>query len=157
MAALPSPTTRDMEAFGIWLLVNQELPGVALLYDHYKNTSGQQRTGHFKQAFATVYRFLAEHPNIRQQLSTELDDLANDDGILDLQNHAILEHWVKHVQTHASDRGAIWDYSIFRRQQPSSLGGTGDEQPRSRGGGGSGTLQRMLPVLARYMTEKRLP
>jgi hypothetical protein len=158
MANLPNPTPDDLRQFGSWLLLNQELPGATLLYTHYSNPKGgQNRQGHVKQSFAAAYRFLCEQVELRDHLSNELGGLAAADGVLDIQSHAMRDLWVHHLQHHANDKGEGWDYSVLRRHLPASLGGARGEDGRGDGGGGSGSLQRMLPLLARYMVTKNLP
>jgi hypothetical protein len=159
MAALPNPSIYEVKQFGSWLLMNQELPGAALLYSHYSNpkTGGQNRQGHFKQSFAAAYRFLCESPEQIPALSASLDTLANVDGKLDIQSNPVCPSWIKHLQAHKNNKGEDWDYSVLRRHLPDSLGGARGDESKRDGGGGSGTLQRMLPLVARYMTGKGMP
>ena len=73
-----------------------------------------------------------EYPNYDYQLTDEISDA-----------------WLKHVNTHAADKGSGYDYAVLRGVLPPSVGGT-----RMGGGGGISTLKRMLPLVARYLIEK---
>ena len=63
-------------------------------------------------------------------------------------NSLIANAWLEHVDTHATDVGVRYNYSILRGILPPSLGGT-----RLGGGGGSSTLKRMFPLIARFLQE----
>lgn len=132
--------------FGRWLEVHLELPGADVLSDRYKNTGGQNLTGHFKQSFFGIVGFLSEHKEYIPMLTSELEHI--DPGRVYDINPAILEHWLVYFNQHATQSGNSYDFAILRGILPPSVGGT-----RYGGGGGISTFKRVLPLVAQYLSE----
>jgi hypothetical protein len=146
---LPSasePTRSNMENFVDWLKDHDDLAGADMLLRRYHNVDGHNLTGHFKQCFFASWRFIEENPHLRSELSAALNSL-NPDEIYE-PDVPILAAWIAHVNAHAMDEGEDYRYPVLRGYLPPGLGGT-----RTGGGGGSSTIKRMLPLVARYAME----
>lgn len=142
------PTLAEMETFIEWLEHNDMLAGADVLYRRHHNLDRQNLQGHVKQGFFASMRFLSEHPEFREMLSAELELLKQDD-IFPLEITApIAQTWQEHLDAHAIDSDDNYSYSTLRTILPPSLGGT-----RSGGGGGSSTIKRMVPLVARFLSE----
>jgi len=138
--------TPDLGDFVQWLESEQSLPGARVLLDRHHNTSGQNLTGHFRQSYYGVKRFLDAHPEYIESLSEILAKLGPDD--LFQPQEPLLQAWTSFLDDHASERAQNYDFAILRGILPPSLGGT-----RLGGGGGSSTLKRMLPLVARFVEQ----
>ena len=134
-----------IEDYATWLESNERLPGAEVLLDRLRNVSGQNLTGHVRQSYYAVVRFLHMSPGNIESLSGELDRLTRPEDIF-RPDGELREDWIRHLDEHATDRGGGWDYAVLRGILPSNLGGT-----RTGGGGGSSTLKRMLPLVARFL------
>lgn len=143
---LQEPTREDLDGFVRWLRSRTDLPGAQALVNRHDNTDGQNLTGHFKQSFFASLRFLREHSDLQQSLSEALSHLRADD-VYQLDT-AINDAWLQHVDQYATVRGDGYSYAVLRGILPPTLGGT-----RLGGGGGSGTIKRMLPLVARFIEE----
>lgn len=139
-------TTTDLKLFIEWLKQNRKLAGSEMLIARYENVDGQNLQGHVKQCFFGVLRFLIENTALKNPLASALKTMRND-SVYQLTDE-ISVAWLKHVDKHATDSGAGYDYAILRGILPPSVGGT-----RIGGGGGISTLKRMLPLVARYLQE----
>ena len=139
----------DIYEYARWLSNHDRLPGAATLLDRLYNRNGQNLTGHFRQSYYAVVRFLQESPAYIDRLSNRLESLARQDGIFQLDGE-LATQWIRHVNGHATEQGAGWDYAVLRGIMPPNLGGT-----RTGGGGGSSTLKRMLPLVARFLQHRR--
>lgn len=148
---LSPPTPELLKQFAFWLTLNRSLPGAAVAREHFDNSTGQQRQGHFKQSFSASYRLLQEQPQLVKILSDAIDGL-DSDAVFDLINHPSVDLWKQHLAKHSTAKGELYDYAILKGILPPSLGGI-----REAGGGGMGTLQRVLPLLARWIYEKQKP
>lgn len=147
-SAEKEPEIRDMNEFVEWLRMNENLPGAGILIRRHDNTDGQNLTGHFKQCFFGAYRYLKNQaPTTVTMLSTSLEHLSASD-VYDLDEGGLVSDWISYLDEHATDRSDAYNFSVLRGILPPSLGGT-----RLGGGGGSSTLKRMLPLVARYFTE----
>ncbi len=142
---IEEPTHSELTDFVAWLRVNSDLSGADILLARHDNSDNQNLTGHFRQCFFAVVRFLRERPELRQLLSQACDQL-QPTNLYQLSSE-ISKAWIEHVDTHATDSGAGYSYSVLRGILPPSLGGT-----RLGGGGGSSTLKRMLPLVGKYIT-----
>ncbi len=142
--AEPDPSL--MEQFVEWLRLHPDLAGARVMLSRHDNTDGQNLTGHFRQCFYAAFRFLQERPQLRTPLSSALDQIQMNEVYQ--PNSLIANAWLEHVDTHATDVGVRYNYSILRGILPPSLGGT-----RLGGGGGSSTLKRMFPLVARFLQE----
>ncbi len=141
------PDHGDMEDFVGWLEVNDDLAGADVLLRRHYNTDGQNLTGHFRQSFFASMRFLSEHPGLREPLAEELDHL-NQDDLYQMDTLNVPELWIDHLDAHARDSSDYYSYPTLRGILPPALGGT-----RLGGGGGSSTIKRMLPLVARFIVE----
>ena len=139
----------DIEEYAMWLNTHDTLPGAATLLDRLRNRSGQNLTGHFRQSYHAVVRFLQESPPYIDRLSNGLETLARQNGIFQ-PDAELTKHWIRHLNGHATEQGAGWDYAVLRGIMPPNLGGT-----RTGGGGGSSTLKRMFPLVARFLQHRR--
>jgi len=142
----PTSTYPVLETFVEWLENHRELPGAEVLLDRHYNISGQNLTGHFRQSFYGAYRFLCEYPNYVDNLSRALSALEPDD--IYPPDDELLDRWTTFLDGHATEQGEGYDFAILRGILPPNLGGT-----RLGGGGGSSTLKRMLPLVARFVEE----
>ncbi|OQB75195.1 MAG: hypothetical protein BWX92_02777 [Deltaproteobacteria bacterium ADurb.Bin135] len=136
-----------MGKFVEWLKKNLNLSGADVLYERYQNTGGQNLTGHFKQSYYGVSNFLLENKEHIQILSLQLNSLKSSDVFQPGKD--LLDAWLEYLDIHATDKGDAYDYAILRGIIPPNLGGT-----RLGGGGGSSTLKRMFPLVARFIDEK---
>ena len=139
----------DIEEYATWLDSHVILPGAGTLLDRLRNLSGQNLTGHVRQSYCAIVRFLQESPQYVDGLANGLDSLAGQDDIF-RPDDALIAHWIRHLDEHATEQGAGWDYAVLRGVLPPNLGGT-----RTGGGGGSSTLKRMLPLVARFLQHRR--
>lgn len=138
----------DLEDFAIWLTSDQRRPGAAVLVDRHRNVSGQNLTGHVRQSYYAAVRFLYEFSQYVERLALDLDSMQRPEDIYQPDDDLIAD-WIRHVNDHATDRGAGWDYAVLRGILPPTVGGT-----RPGGGGGISTLKRMLPLVARYLRQR---
>ena len=129
-----------------WLQNNKDLSGARMLTDRYFNSSGQNLGGHFRQSYAAVSHFLQQHFAHRQSLNSGLNSLRPEDIYQPDDN--LLNDWIRHLDDHATKSGPGYDYAVLRGILPPNLGGT-----RLGGGGGSSTLKRMMPLVARFLVE----
>jgi len=132
--------------FGQWLDHHLELSGAEVLADRYHNSSGQNLTGHFKQSFYGIVGFLSEHNEYITTLATELGQI-EPERVYEI-NPTILDSWLEYFNNHATQSGANYNFAILRGIVPPSIGGT-----RFGGGGGISTFKRMLPLVAKYLSE----
>lgn len=141
------PAIDDYDA---WLDSNQHLPGAKVILDRLRNRSGQNLTGHVRQSYYAVVRFLSEFPQQHVEgLARGLDSMPRTEDIYQ-PDDGLVADWIRHLNDHATDRGAVWDYAILRGILPPTVGGT-----RLGGGGGISTLKRMFPLVARYLQQQR--
>lgn len=144
------PEFSERDEFAAWLERNTTLSGAETLWHQYTNVHGDNLGGHFKQCFFASRRFFNEHPELVEPVSEELRYLGPDDIYQMDEPPSLDEKWYEHVEAHAADSSSYYDYSTLRRNLPESRGGV-----LTSGGGGVGTLKRMLPLVARYMLEQR--
>lgn len=148
---LPVPGLGDLKNFIHWLRGNLSLSGAQAIIAQFDNTDGNNRTGHVKQCFFGATRFLSEHPQRREFLSSELDGLAPNDIFQMYKDPELSAQWIHHLDMHATDVETNFSYPTLRTILPPQLGGT-----RLGGGGASGTIKRVLPLVARYELEQGL-
>jgi len=134
----------EMGKFVEWLIKNRNLPGAEVLIDRHLNISGQNLTGHFKQSYYGVANFLLLHNDYIEKLSLQLDSL--DSNRMFQPEEDLLDAWVKYLDLYATKDGDEYDYAILRGILPPNLGGT-----LLGGGGGSSTIKRMFPIVARFI------
>lgn len=137
----------DIEYFAEWLTAHRSLAGALVLHDRYRNVGGQNLTGHFRQSYYAVHRFLEEYGDHVGSLSATLSSMNADD--IHQPGGTLLDDWIRHLDDHATSRTDLYDYAVLRGILPPNLGGT-----RTGGGGGSSTLKRMLPLAARFIQER---
>lgn len=138
-----------IDDYATWLETNGWLPGARVLLDRLGNVDGQNLTGHVRQSYYAAVRFLYMFPGHIERLHGQLDLLRRAEDIFQPDDE-LVEDWIRHLDEHATDRGAGWDYAVLRGILPPNLGGT-----RTGGGGGSSTLKRVLPLVARYLRLER--
>ncbi len=138
----------DIEDYAAWLALDERLPGAEVVLDRLRNLSGQNLSGHVRQSYYAVVRFLFERPQHVEPLASELDSMAQRDDIYQPDDD-LSRDWIRHLDEHATELGDGWDYAVLRGILPPNLGGT-----RSGGGGGSSTLKRMLPLVARFLRRR---
>ena len=99
--------------------------------------------GHVKHCFYGCVRFLSEHREF-------VDEIAATPGssLYDLANSSICTHWKDFLGDHANeiDDKRRFRFRTLRNYLPLNLGGT-----CAGGGGGSPTLKRVFPVVARML------
>ena len=137
----------SIEDFVNWLQKNKGLPGAEMLIDRYFNSSGQNLGGHFRQSYAAVSHFLQQCSAHIDSLASGLDSLCPEDVYQPDGN--LLDDWIRHLDDHATKSGQGYDYAVLRGILPPNLGGT-----RLGGGGGSSTLKRIMPLVARFLVEQ---
>jgi hypothetical protein len=99
--------------------------------------------GHVKHCFYGSIRFLSQHPEI-------VDEVASTSGesLYEFDNPSIRTQWRDFLREHATeiDKERSFSFRTLRVYLPPTFGGicTG-------GGGGSSTLKRVLPVVARMI------
>ncbi len=145
--SISEPSVGDMADFVEWLYRNESLSGAEMLIRRHDNLDGHNLNGHFKQTFFGSMRFFSEYPQLREAVSAELDHLRSED-VYQMDTPNVLESWITHLEDHAMDSGEFYSYSTLRGILPPSVGGT-----RQGGGGGVGTIKRMLPLVARFILE----
>jgi len=143
--AIIEPTEKWLERFVQWLGSNRTLPGAAHLMELHSDKVVQRQQGHVKQCFSGAFRFLQEQPALLQKLAAIAEEGG---GLLGLDGE-IVGSWKTHLSAHANDSSDLFSYRTLRNILPVNGGGT------HRGGGGAGTtLRRILPLVARFMTEQ---
>jgi len=99
--------------------------------------------GHVKHCFYGSLRFLSEHKEF-------VDEIAATPGIslYDLAKSSVCTYWKDFLSEHANeiDNERRFQFRTLRNYLPLNLGGT-----CAGGGGGSPTLKRVLPVVARML------
>jgi hypothetical protein len=145
---LPALPGTRFDDFMAWLRRHAELAGATTIIRRHDNPDGQNLQGHVKQSFFVVYQFLTEHPELAPSLRMDLARLGPDD--IYPVDEAVGNLWVEHLDEHATEHGDGWSYPILRGIMPPALGGT-----RQGGGGGSGTLKRMLTLVAQFLDDER--
>ena len=143
-------TVADIGRFVAWLDAKPTLPGAEIILKRHRNIGHQNLTGHVKQCFFGSVRFFTEYPALLVTASNALEDLAPDD-VYQMTDPELRTAWLSHLNAHALDYGESYNYPTLRGILPPSLGGT-----RQGGGGGSSTLKRVLPLVARCVREGHL-
>lgn len=132
--------TGNYDEFLLWLSAQKS--GAANEILSRANGKGQL-SGHVRMNFYGIRQFLIAHPTHRKDLQS-----ASPDGYR-LCNDAPMEHAMKRfVEMEAADEGGLV-LDTWRTYLPARSGG----KPKS-GGGTSGNLNRMMPLLANYLTFK---
>ncbi|MXX84850.1 MAG: hypothetical protein F4Y71_00140 [Acidobacteria bacterium] len=149
-SALSTLAVPDVALFISWLETTPGLPGAQVILDRYRNTNRQNLSGHVKQCFFGAVRFLWEHPEFVPATSDALDQLRAQD-VYEMADPALRQAWTAHLDAHALDRGESFSYPTLRGILPPSLGGT-----RQGGGGGISTFKRLVPLVARRISEGHL-
>lgn len=99
--------------------------------------------GHVKHYYYGVLRFLSEFPELVDGISATPRQ-----SLYDFANPEVLTSWRDFLRKHAQeiDKDRNFSFRTLRVYTPESLGGI-----CSGGGGGSPTLKRVLPVVARML------
>lgn len=99
--------------------------------------------GHVKHYYYGALRFLSEFPELVDEIS-----LTPRKSLYDFTNPAVLTNWRDFLRKHAKeiDKKRNYSFRTLRVYTPENLGGI-----CSGGGGGSPTLKRVLPVVARML------
>ncbi len=140
------PIEVTLQSFIQWLIDNQQYAGASDLVELNADTVVQRRQGHVKQCFAGVYRFLQFHPSWIQRLANAATD---GDGVHQPNDQLTLD-WSQHLLDHAADSNDLYSYMTLRGILKPNLGGT----LQGAGGGGSGTLKRAWPLVAKFLTDQ---
>lgn len=101
--------------------------------------------GHVKHYYYGALRFLYEFPELVDEIS-----LTPRKSLYEFTNPSILTKWRDFLRKHAKeiDKKLNFSFRTLRVYTPENLGGI-----CSGGGGGSSTLKRVLPVVARMLKE----
>ncbi|HEY7330651.1 MAG TPA: phospholipase D-like domain-containing protein [Gemmataceae bacterium] len=143
--SLREPTDSTLDEFVEWLGNNLNLTGASQLLQRHIDKQRLRQQGHVKQCFAGAFRFFQEYPSWIQRLTHAAETA---DGLAELHG-ALLTDWSSHLQTHASAFNDLYSYSTLRKILPPNCGGL------HRGGGGGGkTLKRILPLVARFISQQ---
>ena len=142
------PDSELLGDFMDWLDENQELAGAAKVLERHENRIGDHLTGHVKQSFFASYLFFQYDDQLISEASRVVDGLAPD-AVPQLDDD-LTEAWVEHVESNAGIRTDLFSFPVLRGILPPGLGGT-----RQGGGGGSSTLKRVLPLVARWLEDDR--
>jgi phospholipase D-like protein len=134
----------DIGEFAGWLRRHAHLPGAQMILDRYENTSGQNLQGHVKQTFVGSRLFLSANPDLLKPCQEVLETTAADD--VPVLSEDVAKRWSDFLDDNADYEDELGDFAVLRGILPPSLGGT-----RTGGGGGSSTLKRMLPLVARFI------
>ena len=140
------PTHGTLQSFIAWLKTHQNLAGAAYLSFLHSDKVVQRRQGHVKQCFSGVFRFLQEYPSWIQRLAAAA---VSPDGIID-PDEWLLRDWSEHLARHSADVTDLYSYPTLRALLRPNLGGV---LPAS-GGGASGTLKRLFPLVALFFKEQ---
>lgn len=137
----------DIYAFDKWLVGNKTLAGAWILHDRCQKISHQNLTGHFRQCYYAAQQFLRGNGKHIGFLANQLDSMQSSQ--IYQPEGELLDDWILHLDNHATSQSDQYDYAVLRGILPPNLGGT-----RLGGGGGSSTLKRMLPLVARFLKEE---
>lgn len=142
------PERELLSDFIDWLEEHPDLAGATKIVERHENRIGDNLTGHVKQSFFASY-LLFQYDDARiPEASRLLDGLAQD-AVPQLDDD-LLEAWVEHVESNAGIQSDLFSFPVLRGILPPGLGGT-----RQGGGGGSSTLKRVLPLVARWLEDDR--
>ncbi len=138
--SIPSVSIPEIEAF--FEYCNREKTDVSReISTRLKGKYNLQ--GHVKHCYYGAVQFLAEHPQFVVEVAA-----THSRSLYDFKNPSIRTQWRDFLRKHADEINNEHKFSFhtLRVYIPESLGGlcTG-------GGGGSGTLKRVLPVVARML------
>ncbi len=99
--------------------------------------------GHVKHCYYGAVRFFSEYPDVVSEIAATPSD-----SMFGFTNLVIQANWQDFLRTHASeiDKNRDFSFRTLRVYLPPKLGGI-----CSGGGGGSSTLKRVLPVVARML------
>jgi hypothetical protein len=103
--------------------------------------------GHVKHCFYGAAQFLSEHPDFIGGIAA-----TRRDSLYDFTDSSIRAQWRDFLHEHAKeiDKQRQFSFHTLRVYLPPNLGGI-----CSGGGGGSGTLKRVLPMVARMLQSQR--
>lgn len=103
--------------------------------------------GHVKHCYYGALRFLSEFPELVDEISTTPRK-----SLYDFTSPLVLTNWRDFLRNHAKqiDEKRNFSFRTLRVYTPENLGGI-----CSGGGGGSSTLKRVLPVVARMLQSLR--
>ena len=137
------PAGVDIEEFASWLRQHKHLRGAKTILDRHENASRQNLQGHVKQTFVGSHRFFAANPDMLKSC----EELLEESGRVDVPAlpQRVIDGWSDFLDDNAGYSDDVGDFAVLRGILPPSLGGT-----RTGGGGGSSTLKRMLPLVARF-------
>jgi hypothetical protein len=99
--------------------------------------------GHVKHCFYGTIRFMSDFPEFVAEIAATPED-----SLYDFANVSTVTQWRDFLREHANeiDKDRAFSFRTLRVYLPSSLGGI-----CSGGGGGSSTLKRVFPVVARML------
>ncbi len=110
----------------------------------YFNLDGNNRTGHLKQGYYAVQRFLQEHPAYLSPVSRfPLDEAFN------LREQSAYEDWLEYIRSANEVNVSFeYDFGILRRYLTQTYGGS-----RTGGGGGDYPFRLVWSPIARMMSQ----
>jgi len=105
--------------------------------------------GHVKHCYYGAVRFLSEFPQFVDEIAVTSGDI-----LYDFTNLTIRTQWRDFLRRHANkiDRERDFSFHTLKVYLPTNLGGI-----CSGGGGGSSTLKRVFPIVARMLQSRRVP
>jgi hypothetical protein len=103
--------------------------------------------GHVKHCFYGVAQFLSEYPDFVAEIAA-----TEPNSLYDFADVSMLTQWRHFLHQHAReiDEERSFSFRTLRVYLPENLGGT-----LTGGGGGSGTLKRVFPLVASMLQAKR--
>ena len=144
--AVIEPEQAHLDSFIQWLANNTQYPGANDLVELNEDRIVQRRQGHVKQCFAGVFRFLQLYPSWIQKLTTAI---TNDNGII-APSEELVNDWDEHLRNDAEISTDLFSYATLRGILKPNLGGVLE----SAGGGASGILKRVWPLVAKHLSEE---
>ena len=123
-----------------------EVPQTIL--DHHHNLSGQNRQGHVKQSYYALVHFLTDSTG--DQYISELLAIPLDDYPRSRLSPSFVKAWIAFLDENAltKDDELGYSFSTLRNVLPERMGGY-----VTNGGGGVGTFTRMVPLVARFLSD----
>jgi len=136
-------TGSDLIAFTEWINRNLHLPGAEEVATRYENSRGDNLTGHVKQTYFAARLFFGDHAEFLSPVVSTLQAVEGSKIFAPKDVRGLVEAWCDHVEANELEVGDDWSFAVLKGILPENLGGT-----VVKGGGGSSTLKRVLPLVA---------